>query len=536
LAKAAQVKAEDNANFAREQFGLASDALYHVVTNVQQELDYKPGMQKLKEKLLWAAIPKLEQLVRSGRADEAGNDVGNSIGLAHQRLGDIFRDLGKTTQAQQHYDESHRRFVAYVAANPGSARARRNLYLSFIRLGDTAGKMGDVGARREHYRKALELAQASLEAAPRDSQALRDLSYAHFRCGHEYFDLRELKAALTDFGKAVEFARAAVEVEPQSMESKRMLADCHDSLGEALVESGDLQAALAHFREALPLHEAVETAEPENRLALAGVAKAHQDFGLVYQRLLDLPAALKHATKGVQLWERLVAADPKDAWASRTLRTAYKNLSDVHAALGNATAVRDDLRRALKLATELAAAEPYDVMAQTDLAMAYFDLGAHEMRQQSYEEAANWIDKCVALLQALQTQGKLKDEPEWQYYLAFYRAMAQASRGQQDSATDAAEKLRALDLKDPRKAFDAACIYALCASSIGPGKPSEQLTEEEMMIRKRYAERAIELLAVAAQLGCSVAQIETDLDLVGIRNQEGYRKLVASLKTPRKEK
>jgi serine/threonine protein kinase/tetratricopeptide (TPR) repeat protein len=538
LAAAIRISRESEA--AKERLGLAVEALDQLVSNVQQQLDNKPGMQTLKESLLRAAIPMLERLARSGPASDAGNDMGNSMGLAHERLGDIFRDLGKTTKAWQHYEESRARFEAHLAANPENAKAKRGLYLSFIRLGDTAGQMGDGQARRDYYRKALELSRALADAAPADPQALRDLSFALSRCGQVNYELDELRTALSNFGTALEYARAAAAaVNPQNTDSKRTLADCHDKVGEVLLKSGDFRAALDHFTEALPLREAVASAEPDNRLALAGVATAHQLLGSVYHRLQKQSEALAHAKKGVELWEQLVAADSRDARACRGLVQAYKSLSRVHGASGNLTAVGDDFRRALNLTRDLAQAEPDDVMAQTDLAVAYFNLGNNEMHQRNYAEAANLIEKGVALLQALQNQGKLKDRAvyqHWQHNLAVIQATALASRGQHISAAAAAEKLRALDPMDSRKAFDAACIYALCVSSVGQGKLPEQLTEQEITTRKRYTERAIELLAAAAQLGYSIAQIETDLDLAAIRQEEGYRKLVASLKAvPRKE-
>jgi serine/threonine protein kinase/tetratricopeptide (TPR) repeat protein len=566
----AVIKIGSESKAATEALGHAVDALDQLVSSVQQQLDNKPGMQKLKESLLRAAIPRLEQLARSGRAADASKDVGNSMGVAHQRLGDIFRDLGQATPAWQHYEQSHPLFEAYLASNPRSEKARRNLYCSFIRLGDTAGEMGDVRARRKYYDKALEIAQLMVEAGPQDPQALRDLSFAHSRCGDVNRVAGNSAAVLRDYRAGLESARAAVEIEPKNADSKRALADRHKEVGEVLLESGDCNTALAHFDKVLPLREAVAAAEPENRLALGEVATANQCLGLAYYRLVNLPAAMKYATRAVELWEQLVAADSKDARACRGLVLAYTYLSNVHTALGDPKAVREDLRKTIKVAKELAAAEPNNIIAQADLATAYFKMGANEMQERDYEEAAKWIQPGVTLLQAFETQGKLKDQPVYEHRLATWqhnltvclrarraiddidfalaqppavaadllviRAAALAGRGQHVLAAAAAEKLCALNPKKPNPTYDAACCYALCFAGVGQGKSPQQLGPQEMATRKRYAARAIELLAAAIRLGFDdMVKIETDPDLAAIRQEEGYRKLLASLKPPLKK-
>jgi len=113
------------------------------------------------------------------------------------------------------------------------------------------------------------------------------------------------------------------------------------------------------------------------------------------------------------------------------------------------------------------------------------------------------------------------------------RATALASRGQHVPAAAAAEKLCALFPKNAERLYDAACCYGLCTAGVSQGKSSEQLTPEETATRKRYAARALELVAAAVQLGYKdMVKIETDPDLAAIRQEEDYRTLVARLKAP----
>jgi tetratricopeptide (TPR) repeat protein len=235
--------------------------------------------------------------------------------------------------------------------------------------------------------------------------------------------------------------------------------------------------------------------------------------------------------------------------------------------LGHPTAAREDLRKTLELARELAAADLHDILAQTDLAGTYLNLGDNEMQARDYEEAAKWIPQGIAVLQELEAQGRLKDQPVYQRWLAegqhkltvcraagraiddlgfvlaqpppvaadllVIRATALAHRGQHVAAAETAEKLRALDPKNTIYHYDAARCYGLCVPGVGQGKSPEQLASAEVATRKRYAARAIEFLTEAVRLGFQdMGKIETDADLVAIRQEEGYRKLMARLKAP----
>ena len=73
----------------------------------------------------------------------------------------------------------------------------------------------------------------------------------------------------------------------------------------------------------------------------------------------------------------------------------------------------------------------------------------------------------------------LRRPPAQAAALLTVRATALAWRGQPVPAAEAADKLLALDSKNCRNAYNAACIYALCVSSVGRGKSPEQLTPEE---------------------------------------------------------
>jgi serine/threonine protein kinase/tetratricopeptide (TPR) repeat protein len=554
---------------AKEQLELAVEAYDQLVSQVQEQLKDRPGMQQLRHDLLSAALPRLEQMSHSWQAADASKDVGNSIGVAHERLGDIYLELGDVQQAREHYQQAHVQFGAFLAAKPESTTAKRNLSSIYRKLRDVALRSGDIKASRDYMNKALEIAQSLAAQVPRDSWAWHDLSECYYLRGGVNLEVDDREAALRDYDAALGFARTAAEMEPHSRAAKDMLARCHEQIGQTLILTGNYDAARRHVEEALPLRTSLATAEPDSRLALSRLAVAEQMMAAVNQRLVNLPEASKHASKCIELWQKLVAEDGRDAEARRSLVKAYIGLSDVHRASGNMAAIREDDLKAVQIASQLAT-DQQDIGAQLDLAAAYINLGQDEMAALNYADAARWLQQAVTLLQELQKHGKLDNQPRWRKVLTqeehrlvlcrkapqaiqdlrfalaqppaqagdllTIRATVLANRGQHVSAAEAADKLLALEPKNRHNAYDAACIYALCVRSVSQDKSPAELTAEKLAYRKRYAALAIQTLTAAIDFGYNdMLQLQTDPDLESIRQETGYQALIARLKSPRRQ-
>jgi hypothetical protein len=301
------------------------------------------------------------------------------------------------------------------------------------------------------------------------------------------------------------------------------------------------------------LREKLAKADPDSRFARSNLASAHERTAQVYLRLVDLPLALKHANRGVELREKLAADDPQDTSTRRYLAKAYICLSEVNRARADLLTVRKDLFKTVELTQKLAA-DTGEFQDQIEFALANFNVGSIEMGARRHKEAAKWMEHGVTLLEGLDTDGKLKNYPLYRDMLAqkkhklavclkaeqaiddlefalgqpsalvpdllTIRGTELASRGQHVSAAATAEKLGTLDVKNKGNAYNAACLYALCASSVGPADA-----------RKRYIARAIESLKTAVQLGYTHRlQIETDPDLAVIRQEQDYRALMDRLK------
>ncbi|HLJ93798.1 MAG TPA: protein kinase [Gemmataceae bacterium] len=565
LAEKAQFEAEKNAQSASDRLDLAIDTLNTLVYEVEMQLRDRPAMHTLRANLLNKAIAGLEPLLQSERAKANYGMIS-----AHERLGDAFWALGKMTDAYKQYQISQARAEAFLATRPHDPIARSNLLILDHKLGLALMNLGNNKACREYFQKGLEIAQAlAADGALSKPQSSFYLGQAYDKFAGLDIQMGDLKGAARHLNTALEFTRAAVDGfaagEPQRFFAKHQLATEYLLLGNALHRSNEFEAAQKVLLNALKLGEELVALEPENSLAQQDLANAHEEIAVAYYRLNNLAAALQHATRALELQKEFAKADPQHRTVQRSLRTAYKQVGEVQRLLGDFEAALSSMQRAQESAQRRAMAHPDDIIAQGELAQACIEVGVFAVNARDLETATRAYQQGYDLLHELESQGKLKDQPRYQALLAMSRlkltacrtsgralddlafALAQpqgvaaellairnrvlAGRGQHALAAEAADKLRALDSKNLDYLYDAACGYALCVPSVGQGKSAELLTPEETADKKRYAASAIETLSQLVQLHYTdVGRIETEPDFMPIRNEAGFKELIARLK------
>jgi serine/threonine protein kinase/tetratricopeptide (TPR) repeat protein len=551
---------------ANRDLDLALRALGQLVDQVNDQLRDKPTMHKLAENLLRTAMKGLEEAAHNQPTPRAIKESRQTIAAANQRMGDIYLMLGQTGKAGGYFEIARRQLEDYILANPQTTTGRQNLAITYRRLGEIALRKNDPTTARHDYYKALEIVQALAEkAGPRAPKASQELSESHRYCGDFEFQVAHWEAALEEYRTALELARTAAEIEPHNVAYQQALGHGYRKVGEVLLRLGFLEEARSHLDQAAKRYQEVMSADPDSRGAQRMLALAHQNLGRVNERLLHLPEALKHASLAVGLQEKLAAADPQDAVAGRELGLAFADIASIHTRLGNFAAARaDDLKR-LQILEHWAAADRDNGDLQTDLVAAYYDLGRAEMNVRRYDEAGKRIQQGMTVLRGLQARGQyrhpqlstsllaqmkyklsicqgapraiedlkfaLTQPPALAAELLYIRAAVLASRGEHIPAAVAADKLSALDPKNTSFLYNAACAYALCAAGVGHGK-ARPLSTEETAARKHYTARAIETLSTLVQLKFKDAvNIELDPDFAAIRQEEGYRTLLARLKT-----
>lgn len=275
--------------------------------------------------------------------------VNPELDLAHNNLGAIMAEHGKTAEAEAHYREALR-------INPNSAEAYNNIGLLLAAQGKP-----EEAAR--HYHEALRInpdlafAHNNLaivlaaqdkhdEAARHYREALRinpDLSVAHFSLG-------VILAAKGKSDEAAVHYREALRANPD-------FAVAHNNLGIILAAQGKPEEAAGHYREALRL--GLDSGEAYNNLGLIMAAQGKLvEAAANYREALKLKPdfALAHNNLGIVL-----AAQGEPVQAAVHYREALKlnpNYADAHFNLGFLSAAQGKTGEALLHCREAVRLDP----------------------------------------------------------------------------------------------------------------------------------------------------------------------------------
>ena len=315
--------------------------------------------------------------------------VNPELDLAHNNLGAILAEQGKTAEAEARYREALR-------INPNSAEAYNNIGLLLAAHGKPDEAAG-------HYHEALRInpdfafAHNNLaivlaaqgkhdEAARHYREALRinpDLSVA-------YASLGAILAAQGKPDEAAGHYREALRANPD-------FAVAHNNLGIILAAQGKPDEAAGHYREALRL--GLDSGEAYNNLGLIMAAQGKLDLAVAnYREALRIKPdfAFAHNNLGIAL-----AAQGDPGQAAVHYREALKirpNYADAHFNLGFLLAAQGKTDEALLHCREAVRLDPtankHGYLGDFLAAQGKFEEAAHHYREAlrinpDYAEAHN---------------------------------------------------------------------------------------------------------------------------------------------------
>ncbi len=473
-AKAAEKLALDNAQMAAEQSRLAVDTLYGVVTKVQQQLRSTPANQKLRQELLSDAFAGLEKVV-SGKSSPLLN---RTRGLAHQHMGDISRELGRTEEALRQYQAFQKIIESMAADDPDNQVNQWNLAVVNEKLGDVSHLLAAEGAiAREYYRKSLALWQA-LDKGP----------------------------------------ITAAEVKPEKVkESLSVLLSKQASLALAL---GDPAEAWRHYQDFLQARLGRTFASPKEALAARRADAKKAPFNVASTLRLgdfafhlgDLETCRGWYEEGRRAAAEAVKKTPETAAAKQDLAAATAVLGDLELQIGEASKAHALYVEAHALYEQLLKENPANVLAQRAVAQSHYRLGAAFQRLGGPLEADKHYHACLKLRQTRAKEDPRNARNQIGVMLVLARLV------QHLEAVELAEKLRASAPQDPGILFFTACTYALCSQV------------KEPALSAGYAAKAIEALNAAIDNGYKDrVAVQYDPDLEPIRGHSQYGGLVERL-------
>ena len=202
-ARAAEQTALDRRN-------LTMNTLNELVFGVQDRLGKTAATRTMRKGLLEKALDGLDQVARD--AEASAPDLGRAV--AHQKLGDIFRQVGRNEEAQRQYGFAQELADRLAAASPQDAEIADCLARSHAGLGELCLNAD----RHQGRRRALPAGRAAgrevgREPRRRGPDAGRAPG-AYFRLGRAYGFDRDLEQARLWFRKMESLAERWIADEP----------------------------------------------------------------------------------------------------------------------------------------------------------------------------------------------------------------------------------------------------------------------------------------------------------------------------------
>jgi serine/threonine-protein kinase len=475
-AREAEKKATAQREVASQQRKLTLDTLYSLVTKVEDKLRGKEDMNDLRKDILKTAMDGLNSVSRSA---EGAAFADRSMGVAMQRMGDVYEQMGQTEEALRQYKLSLTLFDRLAPQEPQNDWIPWNRAVSFDKLGGLSHEfLGDAAGARDYYQNSLNLRQALAARieTPAITPALRSAALSI-----SYIKLADLSNDLGDPAQARDYARRAMAenetllaTNPANGQAARFLGVACLLLGKVNNHLGEVTASRDYLRRCLEGRAKAVRADPTS-------ADAKRELGIAYEALGDLEFDQRDATaaqeayrKAHALYEALCKKERDNAEDQWHLGHTHYKLGTVHLLLGDQTTARNDYAESLKLREVLAKADPRSAQKQAELMLALARCGKHAEASQ----AAADIGKRVA--------------------------------------------------KHPGWLFSVACGYALCVPAVAEGKQS--LSPEDKALQRRYADLAVGSLEQACAVGYRDRQaLRLHPDLAPLRGSRPFEALLAKV-------
>lgn len=379
------------------------------------------------------------------------------LSISYERIGGLYLGEGALDEALEAANEALILRQAVVDIDPQNLPPQRDLTISLERLARIYGELGDATTAREFYTRSLEIRRWLAATAPTVQLYQLDVAFTLVSMGEALWRsnepaaalplldesreireavraaaptdrpedvslLRELSIglniqvqvllALQDIPRAIDLARQSVErmdrvavLRPNdpSLLLDRMFAA--NRLAGALEASGDLTAALAAYREAAGFAFAASSADPWNVIAAQDYASALENAGRVLMAQENFTAAKQDYEAAVALRKWIAGQKPASIVDQRALAYALRFLSDANYFLAELEAGRGNEEEALAILRWLAGVEPENPYNVTDLAQSLYRASFY------YRDGSVYITESVALLNGLETAGRLPEGP-----------------------------------------------------------------------------------------------------------------------------
>lgn len=514
-AQLAEAEAEANEKIADNQAGLALKALGTLVDDVQKEIGDTPGLQGLKKKLL---VKALEELVNVTKGENRSALQNRRILLANIRMADLYRETGQGEEANKLIQKCYDLSTALYQAYPDRDLHKENQAVVLSKMGQKV-QSKDPKDALTYYERALSLYQDLIDhPQPAKSEEEKinpvnplklksGLGETYTRIGAIYlFSLQDFAKAADHFEKALTIRRDLANLQIEDIEKTNQL------IKEA-TSSSQVVAAGKDSKEAVAARFAAQTMKNEFNLDLA---RAYDAVGLVNLRLNQGSKTFDSYKESLKIREAVVNSNPDNPKFKRELSTTYANLIDFSIRTKNPAKGEEVASRYLELNQSLVKKDPLNMDYQVNLGRAFQKLALLALNNNDKPKAKNYLLECKNVKEIILNQ----DPNNFQKQKDLLEAIARC--GEHGRANIMADKIRKEMKKDDIGTIIVlATTYAQCAGADG-------ISSQE---KEKYTTQAVADLNKAVGLGFKdLNGIETDIDMVPIKNDPGFKSFLENFR------
>jgi len=453
--------------------------------------------------------------------------------MTSQVMDDLLLRQPELTPAHKRFlEDALRSYEEFAADTRQDLESRAGVARAHWRVARIRSRLEQTAAAEAAFHRAVTLFQALADDYPNVAVFRWDLAQSHN-------DLGKLFRAQEQRTKAEEQLRAALAIHerltveyPTEAKYWSYLAGTHHNLGNLLgrdrLRAPEAEQAL---RAARALQQRLAAEYPNVRDYSVAQAATHTALGsLLFRVAMRLDAAEHEYRAALDILLRLSTEQAPDADNQRSLAQAHNNLANVLAKdKTRRPDAEEEYRAALQLYRPLAAAYPSMGDYQWELAGTLDNLarlclvrGDRRMGLRLLEEALPYHRSALKINPASQRYREL--------YCAnvFERANLQAAQADHAAAAALAEELLQSAVHPATDGYNAARIFARCASLAA--KDAELPQAKRMDLSQKYADRTVAVLSQGvASGGKTAADIQTNREFDPLRERADFQRLVEKL-------
>jgi serine/threonine protein kinase len=469
---------------AEASFQMARDAVDQLFTQVSQSPKLKAhAMEKFRKDLLQSASAFYERFIREQFDAPA---VRHDLGLAHQRLAAIRRELGDYAAAEESSTKAIELLGELLQAQPDAGEYQRDLAAGYAGLALIYSDTARWDRSDSAYQQALAIQENQVGAHPEAAEYRYALAKTYGASGLVHYRAGRPENAATRYQQALAILSKLVEDHPLVPEYQSLRATTQINLGQLYLTRGS--------------YEKAETALKEARSIYGRLVRGQPDVPPEYsQSLARSSAILGHVYA--------VTAQPEKAEAAQ--------------------------QEALEIFEKLAKEHP-DVQEHVyDVGRCYAALAQTADRRGRPDAALARFDKAIEIMDGVMGNGFRAARPSL-LDARINRAAALAGRSDHTRAThEAVAVVRQGDLV-AGNLYNVACVFSRSAAAAD--RDTKLSPADHSRLKAQYADQAMDFLRQAIAKGWRNPRVmEKDADLDPLRAREDFLKLLADLEEKTKE-